>query len=78
MGPSFLPHSPHASLTKTSNAHREAWSGHADPHRCPWTQRVQNPLQSQLLSPTLHLQGFPLLSLPLFSFLALSQNPRPG
>ena len=57
---------------------QEAWSGHADPHRCPLPRGPGDPacpksLPSQLLSPTLHLQR---VSAP-FSHIVFLLGPQP-
>lgn len=79
--PSFLPRSPHAgSGQNTSNAHRKQGLGTLTPTAAPCpkdsgTQRVQNPCRPGSL-PSHTSRAFPLLSLPLFSFLALGQSPK--
>ena len=77
--PSFLPRCPHAGQN-TSNTHRKQGLGTLTPTAAPCpedpgTQRVQNPCWPGSL-PSRTSRAFPLLSLPLFSFLALSQSPK--
>ena len=80
MGPSFLPRSPHAgSGQNTSNAHRKHGLGTPTPAAapCPVDPACPKSLPRPSFSPLpCTSRGFPLLSLPLFSFLALSQNPK--